>query len=299
MNRYILILSVLLSGCGQSNEPIPPTVPQMERVSAVANAGAEATPIVFNGQRYIISFGGRQDAGGGIIVADFQGNVVTHVSMPNMATGSAIIENGVIYIYGSTGVTVQGTLTHGNQIIMSMSVDLFNWTTPVVVQQMPPDVGTANTSVTKTPDGYVMAYDFTSPGFTNYSYRFLFSTDLTNWSPVGGTFRGDQYTSCPTIRWMDGQYYLFYLDKARQNNYTAYFTKMARSADLVNFEYQSAPYAVISPGPGEGTAVTDLDLVEDGGVTYFIYSAGDQQTWGEEHISLYRGTLSEFVKLFF
>lgn len=115
MKIYSIILLALLIGCGKNYELVPPTIPQMQRISSIANAGAEATPIVFNGHKYIISFGGRVgDTSGGLIIADFQGNVVTSVAMPNMATGSAIIENGVIYIYGSTGVPQQGTLTLGN-----------------------------------------------------------------------------------------------------------------------------------------------------------------------------------------
>jgi hypothetical protein len=296
----VLPLLVLLSACGKATEFVPPTIPQLERIGAVANAGAEATPILFNGQKYIVSFSGRQGAvDGGIVVADFQGNVISRVVMPDMGTGSAIVENGVVYVYGSTGVTQQGTLTTGNEIRMSTSVDLFNWTPPVAVIRNAADVGSANTSVAKTPTGYVMAYDFFSPGLVNYSYKFAVSDDLIHWRETGGVFRADRYTSCPTIRWVNDQYYLFFLEKAKQENAVAYYTRLARSSDLVNFEYQTAPYAVVSPDNTEGLAVTDIDVLEDAGVTYFIYSAGDQQTWGEERLARYAGTLSEFVRLFF
>lgn len=301
MKKILLIcIMQLLSACGHSREPIPPTIPQMERVSTVPNVGAETSPILFNGVKYLISFTGREAIpGGGFIVFDWQGNMIANISASGMATGSAIVKDGVVYVYGSTGVTLQGTLTTGNKILMSSSADLFNWSVPITVYQLPIDVGSGNTSVTQTPNGYVMAYDFVKPDFKNYSYRFLFSTDLIHWMPIGGTFRPYGYTSCPTIRWVNGQYYIFFLDKSKQANYTAYFTKLARSVDLDIFEEQMAPYAVISPTFDEGTATTDLDILEENGQLHFIYSAGDQQTWGIEHLAKYNGTLSEFVALFF
>jgi alpha-L-fucosidase len=300
----ILAFIVALTACGDNKKTyghIPETHPQMERLSIIPNVGAETAPIIFNGVKYLISFTGREGiaGGGGFIVFDWQGNIVTKISAPRMATGSAIVVDGVVYVFASTGVTLQGTLTLGNQILMSKSADLFNWSAPVVAYQLPANVGSGNTSVTQTPEGFVMAYDFDNPRYFKYSYRFLFSTDLVNWSPIGGTFRAHQYTSCPSIRWVNGEYYLFFLDMAAIPGYTAYFTKLARSKDLSSFEEQTSPYSVISPGLGEGTAVTDLDLIEENGQTFFIYSAGDQLTWGEEHLARYNGTLIDFVKLFF
>lgn len=296
---FAVCVALILSACGKTEQHIPPTIPQMERISTVPNVGPETTPILFNGQKYLITFTGRDGAGGGFIVFDWSGNVVSSIFAPGMATGSAIVKDGTVYVFGTTGVTVHGTYTHGSQFIMSSSADLFNWTPAVVVYQAPPNVGLGNSSVTATPDGFVMAYDFDQPGLVGYSYRFLFSTDLVNWAPIGGTFRPDYYTSCPSIRWLDGQYYLFFLDKAKREDYTAYFTRLARTSDLDVFEVQTAPYAVVSPAEDEGVATTDLDLVEEAGQTYFIYSAGDQLTWGEEHIAKFNGTLSDFVKLFF
>jgi len=85
-----------------------------------------------------------------------------------------------------------------------------------------------------------MTYEYCQSGQTCFSAAFLHSRDLQNWASVGKTFNTREYTACPTIRYSNGYYYLFYLDRE-----SGYFTTLAsRSTDLQTW---SAPVPVLSP----------------------------------------------------
>jgi hypothetical protein len=189
---------------------------------------------------------------------------------------------------------------------MVSSPDLATWTDPIAVMETDAFVGIGNTSVTAVPTGFVMAHDFAPVRQANYwehyDTHFAFSTDLVNWTSIGQAFDSSEYNSAPTIRYIDGLYYLFVV-RLIQNGpvYPYYVTYVHRSTDLMTWEKQRSKYAVISPDgdPQDGSATTDLDLVEYNGVMYITYLSGDQQTWGLMRYATFQGTVSQFVALFF
>lgn len=291
MKTIITVFFLLLAGCGKT-EQVPPTHPDIVRGGYVM-VGAEHTPVDWNGTLLIVA-----NTGNGFLVIDFATrSKISEQVILKMDVVSAIVDGGRLYVFGSNMVTPERALAPGGQVLMVSSDDLLTWTAPVTVIQAAPDLAIGNTSVTKTPDGFVMAYDTRAPGYADYSFRFVYSQNLTEWTSIGGIFSPNKYTSTPAIRYMDGYYYIFHLRHIDKQ----FVTMVARSADLLSFENQRSAFAVMSPygHPEDGHATTDLDLVELGGVVYLTYSAGDQQTWGHIKYATYAGSFRNFVSLFF
>lgn len=301
MKYIIIFMLTLISGCGTSEEKAPPTHPEIVRGGFII-VGAEHTPIQWNGNIYIVL-----NAGDGFWLVDFETKTAMsrHYVAEKFDVVSAIVDSGTLYVFGSNMVTPERALAPGGQIIMTSSTDLFTWTRPVVVIDSP-EVAIGNTSVTKTPDGFVMAYDTRAPGYADYSYRFAYSRNMVDWVPIGGIFSPYEYTSCPAIRYVNGYYYVFHLRSVTRKLWdgrkdTKFVTMLSRSTDLITFENQRSAFAVMSPvnHPEDGTATTDLDLVEFQGKVYLTYSAGDQQTWGHLKYAIYNGDLTNMLALFF
>ena len=281
----------ILTGCGNL-ATAPRTHPDIARGGFVVE-GAENTPIDWNGTLLIVV-----NTGNGFYVLDFSTrSIISKQVITKMDTVSAIVDSGTLYVFGSNMITPERSLSPGGQILMVSSTNLLDWSQPVSVIQAAPDLAIGNTSVTKSPDGFVMAYDTRAPGYADYSYRFAYSKNLTDWIPIGGVFSPDEYTSCPAIRYEDGYYYVFHLRRRDKQ----FVTMVSRSTDLISFENQRSEYAVLSPvgHPEDGNATTDLDLVEFGWIVYLTYSAGDQQTWGHIKYATYNGSLKKLMALYF
>lgn len=289
--RTLLLATLLLMGCGKT-EQVPPTHPDIVRGGYVMN-GAEHTPVDWNGTLLIVA-----NTGNGFLVVDFATrSKISEQVILKMDVVSAIVDSGRLYVFGSNMITPERALAPGGQVLMTSSDDLLTWTDPVTVIQAAAELAIGNTSVTKTPDGFVMAYDTRAPGYADYSFRFAYSQNLTDWTDIGGVFSPSEYTSTPAIRYVDGYYYIFHL----RHRDKKFVTMVARSTDLISFEKQRSEYAVISPvgHPEDGHATTDLDLVELGGKVYLTYSAGDQMTWGHIKYATFNGELRQLMSLFF
>lgn len=206
-----------------------------------------------------------------IMVAEIRGR---------MAFTSAIVSDGALYIFGTVG---------NREVQMIKSYDLVSWTDPVTVLRS--DARIYNSSVTADPNGFVMALE-TDEGVP-YTARFYRSNDLLSWSLTGQPFHWASYAACPTIRYLNGYYYVFYLVVGDG----VYYTRVDRSTDLSNWE--TSPYAVLYPQPGEGINTSDMDIAEVNGITHIIFSVGDQATWGDLRMAEYKGTMIQFVDSLF
>ncbi len=290
--------------------------PYIRKIGTIDCDMVETTPIVFQGKLYRFEY----------VRANYWDNktgnsyfrfidVATGEPTPPFAIGyhlgSAFVEDDTVYVYGVKG---WGTET----IYVFRSNDLRNWSSQVALRLS--GWGIYNTSVCKGDDRYVMAFEVGEPPevvgvrFTN---RFAESEDLLNWHllPEPCVFTKERYSACPAIRFLDGFYYMIYLEARPGPTYEPH---IVRSKDLINWE--SSPLNPVmrhseedrrianpklSPQQRERIARaininnSDLDLCEFQGKVVIYYSWGDQQ--GREHLAeaVYDGTLAEFLQGFF
>ncbi len=276
----------------------------------------ETTPLVLNGRLYRYEY----------VRANYKPNTtgdsysrLVDVAMgqatPPFAAGyhlgSAYEEDGTVYVY---------TVTHWGEsrIQVFWSQDLEHWQDkPALVL---PGWGVYNTSVCKGPDRYVMAFEVGEPPEVvgaRFTMRFAESRDLLTWHllPEECVFSKDRYTACPALRYLDGFYYMIYLEARPGPTYEPH---IVRSPDLARWE--SSPLNPILRFSDEDKRIanpaltaeqreriagavnlnnSDMDLCEFRGKVVIYYSWGNQQ--GVEFLAEaeYEGTLESFLKGWF
>lgn len=299
---YCLFL-LTLTGCHSfSLMDIPhfETAPWLKKGTVLYENKEENTPVIFNGQQLDIVW--KHD----VIHSEFglsfdihDGETQTLLSNVHFPYGfiCALVSNGTLYVFGSS----QEPMGTQNVIAMTSSTDLQTWTTPVTVLTAPPGATFYNTSVAPDATGFIMAAEFCVYAPDCYDFHFYHSTDLTNWTHVGGSVASGIYTACPMIRFSNGYYYVTYL---RNFDQIYMVTFIARSKDLTTWEF--SPQAVIAPDDdgSDGMNTSDMDMVElpDGRVKV-IFANGYQVT-GDGHyvndrVAYYEGTQDEFFAEFF
>lgn len=182
-----------------------------------------------------------------------------------------------------------------------------------------PGYGIFNTSLCRAEDRYVLMYEVDRPpeaAGVKYTGLFAFSTDMRKWepAPLECNYARDRYTAPHCLRYLDGWYYNFYLEKL-SGSYEQY---LVRSRDLINWE--KSPFnPVLKPSIDDrkilnpnltaeqrdkiATAVninnSDIDMCEFRGKVIITYSWGDQH--GTEFLAAaeYDGTLREFLSGWF
>jgi len=257
----------------------------------------ESCPIVFNGKIWTVTHDSMSGNDMGTIRID--GGLerpLSRVSISDFRYICAIVEGTRLYVFG--------TSADHQRIRMMYSDDLKTFSTPVTVFTSTNGYGFYNTSVSKTPNGFVMAAEVTDPAFPNIPFvcRFLTSTNLTSWSLVpGGLYNNNVFVNCPTIRYVakDNKYYLLYMSSANGGM----MTFISRSSDLIHWQNSSGltdgltvPFC---PLAYEGNNNSDVDLIDFEGRTYFTYARGDQTAWLELCTAMYAGKSEDFLTGFF
>lgn len=262
--------------------------------------GMETTPVVFNGELLYVSAMLEPDALahdvtlspipiGIVIIRKRDAKVLA--TMPGMEYVSAFVNKGVVYVFGTTN--------HRKSISVTSSRDLVVWTKQARVYTAQAGRHVFNTSVSTAASGYIMAYEVCDDGHACFNSRFLHSTDMISWTDVGFQYERGIYTACPTIRFVDGHYYMFFLSARRDGGYE---TDVVRSVDLEH--WQLSPITALAPDDGDvaGNA-SDMDFVELNGKVRIVYSNMNQQGRytpgaGMREAS-FNGTLRQFVSAFY
>lgn len=225
--------------------------------------------------------------------------------------GCAYAEGGTMWVFGVDN-------WDGENIAVFRSTDLEHW------EQRPalklPGWGLFNTSVCKAGDRYVMAIEVGKPPEVvgvPFTMRFAESRNLLDWKllPEACVYTKERYSACPALRFLDGSFYMLYLEAKPGPNYETY---LVRSRDLIRWESSSLnPVLKASPEDKQianpkltedqrakiARAVdlnnSDVDLCEFQGKTIITYSWGNQQ--GTEFLAeaVYDGSLASFLKGFF
>ena len=276
----------------------------------------ETTPVVFHGRLYRFGYvrGNYKPNQTGQSYFRFI-DVATGEATPSFAAGyhlgSAYAEGDTMWVFGVD-------IWNGTRIQVFRSQDLKQWSDQTAL--LLPKWGIFNTSVCRGPEHYVMAFEIGEPPEETgvpFTIRFAVSDDLLSWrlTPSECVFSKDRYTACPALRFLDGFYYMIYLEALPGPTYSSY---LVRSRDLVHWE--SSPLNPVLQFSPEDKRIanpklteeqrahiesaadinnSDVDLCEFQGKVILNYSWGNQQ--GTEFLAeaVHDGTLAGFLKGFF
>jgi len=165
-----------------------------------------------------------------------------------------------------------------------------------------------NCTVCRAGDRFVMAYETNDERWPAFTIKFAESNDLMNWTkiPVGTAIHGsDRYCACPSMRWLDGWFYIYCLEMPRAKTLGGshtdpgwYFEEFAaKSQDLLHWE-MGAGNPILAPESdgSENINTSDIDFCEFDGKVIIYYSWGSQT--GDEHLAhaVFDGSLEEFLR---
>ena len=206
----------------------------------------------------------------------------------------------------------------GEVIDVFWSDDLNTWHQAEALRL--PGWGIFNTSVCQGPEGFVMAFEIDRPreiAGHPFTTCFARSTDLVHWElldPSRYVYTRERYSACPTIRYVNGWYYMVYLERVR-GGWAPY---IVRSRDLR--DWRPSPFnPIMTWGPEDkrianehltpqqrehiAQAVnvnnSDVDLCEWQGRVVITYSWGNQH--GTEFLAeaYFPGPLEKFLEAWF
>ncbi|GAC1339055.1 MAG: hypothetical protein NVSMB14_05580 [Isosphaeraceae bacterium] len=308
-------IAFIMIGVGVSIGAAEPK-PKIRKLGTIDIAIVETTPVVFQGRlkrfEYVRKEYRRNKTGESyfrfIDVADGQ---ASPAFAKDKHLGCAFVEDDEVFVFG---VDRWG----GSKISLFRSKDLKNWETRQALEI--PGWTLFNTSVCKADGRYVMAIEVGDPAEVvgvPFTMRFAESKDLKDWKllPDSRVYSKEKYTACPALRYIDGRFYMIYLEARPGPKYESH---IVRSKDLIHWE--SSPLnpvlvasdldktiAAPSLNPEERGLIakavdinnSDLDLCEFDGKTVLYYSWGNQQ--GTEFLASaeYDGSLEKFLKGFF
>ena len=202
--------------------------------------------------------------------------------------GSCHVHDGVFYAFASRFGD-----NDWNDVTLFKSADLNAWEHELVIRQESEHL--FNSSVCEGPDGFLMAYESNDRTYPAFTIKFARSDDLENWTKLpDATFGTNRYTACPCIRYVNGYYYVLYLETRAPLHY--FETYITRSKDLKTWEL-SAGNPVLRPiGLDEGINASDPEIIERDGKTYVYFAVGDQLTWMNIKRAEFDGTLAQFYE---
>ena len=229
--------------------------------------------------------------------------------------GCCYAEDGKMYVHGVRGGG------GGTVLDTFVSADLEHWESSVALT-FPGDVKLFNTSVCKGDGRYVMAIEIGGKNAAvgrPFTCVFAESSDLIHWTLLDMmeySYSRDRYTACPCIRYVDGYYYMIYLESAPCHRWIPY---IVRTKDLKEFEL-GLTNPVMWPDDGDKQVIrperfseaeldyiehavdcnnSDFDLCDYKGKTVITYSWGNQ--YGKEFLALaeYDGPSADFLQSFF
>ena len=308
----ILLLVALLLGPPSTDRPM------IEKRGTIECDIVEASPVVFDKRLYYFESVRpdykRKEAGVDDSYFRFW-DVEKKKALPYFAKGyhlgSAMVVGDFMYVFG-----VQKPAA--SRIDMFWTTDLIEW------HQMPaldlPGWGIFNSSACRVGPKFVLAFEIDKPvaeAGVPFTIRFAESTDLRSWKllPSNCVYSKDRYTACPTLRFIDGMYYMTYLEAKAGPEYETY---IVRSPDLVHWEESQLRPVLRHSGDDkrianpeltrdEQTRIhgakninnSDFDFCDFEGETLILYSWGNQQ--GIEHLAEARfpAPVNTFLPSFF
>lgn len=301
-----------------------PTRKRMKKRGTIQINVVESTPVVWEGRllRFEWVRPSRWGGAGGIVrevgyyhFVDMETEEPVCEFAVDHSFGCCIAVDGKMYVYGVRG-------SGGGQVLDCFcSENLKDWECKEILS-FPSDILLYNTSVCKGEGKYMLAIEIggSNPAvgekFTNL---FAESTDLFNWrllDMMEYSYSRDRYTACPCLRYVDGLYYMIYLESAPCHRWIPY---IVRTRDFKDWEL-GLTNPVMWPDDNDKIVIhperftqeeldyienatnsnnSDFDMCDYNGKTIITYSWGNQ--FGKEFLALaeYDGPSDEFLKSFF
>jgi hypothetical protein len=290
--------------------------PVIKKLGTIDLLMVETTPVVFKDRLYRFEY----------VRENYYANKTgtSYFRFIDVATGKANTafakgyHLGCSFVEGDTAYAFGVDEWGGSKITGFRSKDLEKWEDYTALNL--PGWGLYNTSVCKADGRYVMAIEADKPKElvgVPFTIFFAESKDLLNWRLLSTdcVYSKEKYTACPALRYLDGFFFMFYLE-ARPG--PTYETHIVRSKDLKKWEssrlnpvlvFSEADKGIANPkltaeqrkaiAKAKDINNSDLDLCEFQGKTIMFYSWGNQQ--GTEFLAeaLYDGTLADFLRSFF
>jgi alpha-L-fucosidase len=314
---FALVLAPILLGVADRgawcDEPHRPTI---RKLGTLDIDMVEATPVVFRDRLYRFEYvrpgyNANKTGESYFRFIDVETGKATPAFARTFDLGCAFAEGGSMWVFGVDN-------WDGENVAVFRSTDLEHWEQRLALKL--PGWGLFNTSVCKAGHRYVMAIEVGKPPEVvgvPFTMRFAESKNLLDWRllPEACVYTKERYSACPALRFLDGWFYMLYLEAKPGPNYE---THVVRSKDLIRWE--SSPFnPVLKASPEDKGIATpkltadqrakiaravdlnnsDVDLCEFRGKTIIMYSWGNQQ--GTEFLAeaVYDGTLASFLKGFF
>jgi hypothetical protein len=210
---------------------------------------------------------------------------------PFYGLASAFVRGERLFVYA-----IPNDSNGAQRIDCFSSTDLRHWDITTVLRAEPGEE-LFNETVCEAQGRFVMAFEIRDKKTHPFTIVFAESTDLLTWRrmllPV---FAPERYTACPTLRYLDGWYYMLYLE--HKTPAWRFETYIVRSRDLAHWE-ASPRNPVLDPVGREDINASDVDLVEHRGAVHLWYGYGDQRGQGGITSARFAGTLREFLASYF
>ncbi len=275
--------------------PIRHTLP-VEEKRLFRRDMAEVTPIEWKGRLCLLECN-RPASGGSleeyyITLKDFKTDKELARFAQGYSLASAFVHNERLYIFASRYEN-----SNWNDVTLFQSDDLVKWSHKIVIKQ-DANEHLFNSSVCSTPDGFILAYESNDREYPAFTIKFARSDNLEKWTKLPDAVFGiNRYTACPTIRFVEGFYYLLYLEHRKPRHY--FETFIARSKNLKTWERSSANPVLRPLGLDEGINASDPDIIEWQGKTLLFYGVGDQLTWMNVKYNKYAKSIKNFFQWWF
>lgn len=305
--------------------------PKFRKVGAVCGCG-ESSPFVFKGRRMRLEL---DDPSRGADVAEKRINV----RIRDMATNKILSSFGAGCYYPSAmvdGERVCVTATKrtyylrgetekkgfvdgfcGETVMLFESTDLVHWSSRELFTR--PGYRIYNTTMTKGPEGYVIAYECKLPDCVPFTMLFAKSPDLKAWTHLKDSqaYPAQRYCGGPFLHYHNGYYYLSLVTALPCVRYCTY---LFRTKDFVAWDVgrynpflnvtqddrQISPTAVDLPDDIRRQIPTafvcslaDVEMCEVDGKTWLVYGIGDQMGFYYLAEAWYDGPMGELLENFF
>ncbi len=316
MGRKLLRGEIEATGALPQRKTSKDKRPTIKRLGTLDLLMVETTPVVFKDRLYRFEYVRDNYPANKTGASYFRFiDVVTGKATPAFAKGQhlgcAYVEGETVYVFG---VDKWG----GSKITVFRSKDMEKWEKRAALHL--PGWELFNTSVCKADGRYVMAVEVGAPKEVvgvPFTIFFAESKDLLTWKllPLDCVYSKEKYTACPSLRYLDGYFYMLYLETRPGPTYE---THIVRSKDLKHWEssrfdpvmaFSDEDKRIANPKltPDQKKAIvqakninnSDVDLCEFKGKTIIYYSWGNQQ--GNEFLAeaVYDGSLASFLRSYF
>ena len=186
----------------------------------------ETTPVVFRDRLYRFEY----------VRKDYHANKTgdSYFRFIDVETGKATTafakgyDLGCAYAEGETMWVFGVDNWDGENIAVFRSPDLEHWEQHMALKL--PGWGLFNTSVCKAGDRYVMAIEVGKPPQVvgvPFTMRFAESKNLLDWKllPEACVYTKERYSACPALRYLDGWFYMLYLEARPGPNYETHLVR--------------------------------------------------------------------------